>query len=111
MVTVVDGVLQLSHEFVSCNGETKPVGEEGRDWWIETCELHGYDYEFTPAVYSQEVLDRFEEVKNINPKYIFAIEMYVRDGFVSPEIDLLVENIKLKSLLSDLTEVVLLGGV
>lgn len=111
MVIVIDGKLQLSNEFVSCNGETKPIGEEGRNWWIETCALHGYDYEFTPASYSPDVLKRFEEVKDLDPKHIFVVELYVRDGFVSPDIVLVLENARLKSLLSDLTEVVLMGGL
>ncbi len=111
MIIVVDGKMQLSDEFVTCRGETKPVGEEGKVWWQETCELHNYEFEFSPAVYPQDVLTRFDEVKDMDPKYKFAAELYVRDGFVAPDIELLMENAKLRGLLSDLTEVVLMGGV
>jgi hypothetical protein len=111
MLLIEDGRLALSQEFVTCNGETKPIGEEGRQWWVDTCEIHKYEYSFSNAEYTDEVLKRFEEIKNFDPKYIYMLEMYVQDGFVSPEIELLMENIKLKGLLSDLTEVVLMGGM
>jgi hypothetical protein len=111
MIIVVEGKMKLSDEFVTCQEETKPIGEEGKSWWEETCAIHGYDFEFSPAVYPQDVLTRFEEVKDMDPKYKFAAELYVRDGFVAPDIELLMENAKLRGLLSNLTEVVLMGGM
>ena len=102
MLIIKNEKLQLSDEFVSCNGETKPIGQEGKQWWVDTCEKHGYEYEFLPPDYPQEVLNRFEEVKNFDAKYLHCLEMYVSDGFVSSEIGLLMENLSLKSAIDQL---------
>lgn len=114
MLIIENGKLALSNKFVTCQGETKPIGEEGIKWWIDTCSLHGYDYEFSEANYSQEVLNRFEQIKDFDTKYIYVLEQFVSDGIditlEELKIDMLKsENEYLKTLLLDLTTVVL-GG-
>ena len=102
MLIVKNEKLQLSDEFVSCNGEIKPIGEEGKQWWIDICEKHGYAYEFTHSQYSDSVLKRYDEIKNFDVKYLPYLEMYVSEGFISPEIGLLMENVSLKSAIDQL---------
>lgn len=102
MLIIKDNKIEMSQEFVSCNGETKPIGQEGKQWWVDTCEKHGYEYEILPPDYPQEILNRFEEVKNFDVKYLPYLEMYVLDGFISPEIGLLMENLSLKSAIDQL---------
>ena len=102
MLIIKNERLQLSDEFISCNGEIKPIGEEGKQWWVDTCEKHGYDYEFSPSQYSDDVLNRYNEIKNFDVKYLPYLEMYVSEGFISPEIGLLMENVSLKSAIDQL---------
>ena len=111
MLIVKNNKIELSNEFVNCNNEIKPIGEEGKQWWIDTCEVHNYSLEFLPSDYSKEVLDRFEEIKDFDIEYINYLELYVQDGTISNKIQLIIENVKLKQTIADLTETVLMGGI
>lgn len=96
MLIVKNDKLELSNEFVTCNGETKPIGEEGKDWWIETCNKHNYQVSFSQADYSQETLARFEKIKDFDVKHISCLEMYVVDGTISSQIKEMMNNIEVR---------------
>ena len=106
MLIINNGKIELSNEFVNCNNEIKPIGEEGKQWWVDTCEAHNYSLEFLPSEYSKEILDRFEEIKDFDIKYLAILEQYVLEGteIVSDELKLELlkkDNESLKSQLLD----------
>jgi len=106
MLIIKDNKLSLSDLFVTCNGETKAIGDEGSQWWIDTCNKHEFDYSFKDAVYEKEILDRFEKIKDFDIKYLAILEQYVLEGteIVSDELKLELlkkDNESLKSQLLD----------
>ena len=96
------------------NGEQReqPIGEEGDQWWIEFCDKwEGVDLvEFTTLHYTQEQIDRLEEVNRHNIiGYMDECNDYVINGVI-PNI-LPFESIKLKNenkILSDALDVLIL---
>lgn len=90
------------------------VGEEGKEWWLDFAEKWEDTniVEFTDMVYTEEQLARLEEIKNLDIADNIANE-YVMDGIIGAGMEVFAlekENAKLRGLLADLTEVVLLGG-
>lgn len=91
------------------------IGEEGNKWWEDFAEKweHTEIVGFEDIVYSQDVLDRFEEIKNLDLADSLAND-YVMNSVVCDGLELLIakkENENLKKMLADLTEVVLMGGM
>jgi len=96
----------------------KLVGEEDKQWWteFESRWQHITDVAFEDVNYTEEQLKRFETVKTIdtNQEDLFN---YVIDGVIEPSnkdlklIALKEENEHLKTLIADLTETVLMGGI
>ena len=101
--------IQHSEEF------EQAIGEEGIKWWEDFAEKweHTEIVGFEDIVYSQEILDRFEEVRNLNLADNL-INDYVMDNVACEGLELMIakkENENLKKMLADLTEIVLLGGM
>ena len=99
------------------NGEQfeQIVGEEGQQWWLDFAEKweHTSVIGFTDMVYTDEQLARFEEIKDLDVADGIA-NNYVMDGVIGEGLGMLAlqkKNAELESLLADLTEAVLLGGM
>ena len=91
------------------------VCEEGTQWWEDFAEKweHTEIVGFEDIVYSQEILDRFEEVRNLNLADNLMND-YVMNNVACEDLELMIarkENENLKKMLADLTEIVLLGGM
>ena len=91
------------------------VCEEGNQWWEDFAEKweHTEIVGFEDIVYSQDVLDRFEEIKNLDLADSLAND-YVMNSVVCDGLELLIakkENENLKKMLADLAEIVLMGGM
>jgi hypothetical protein len=86
------------------------VGEEGKEWWLDFADKwdHTQIIEFTDLHYTPEQVARLEEIQEIGEGYMEACSDYVLNGNI-PDAEPF-ETMKLKQLLADLTEVVLLGG-
>lgn len=85
------------------------------DWYEKFNEMHsGFRLkEVTEVSYSQEQLERFEEVKNMVLADSVASD-YIIDGITGRGLEMIAlrkENKDLRQTLADLTEVVLLGGM
>ena len=87
------------------------VGEEGKEWWLDFAEKweHTQIIEFTDLHYTSEQLTRLEEIQGIGEGYMEACSDYVLNGKI-PDVEPF-EGRKIKQLLADLTEVVLMGGM
>ena len=87
------------------------VGEEGKEWWLDFAEKweHTQIIEFTDLHYTSEQLTRLEEIQGIGEGYMEACSDYVLNGNI-PDVEPF-EGRKIKQLLADLTEVVLIGGM
>jgi hypothetical protein len=118
LLKTIDGYeLATSKVVYTKNGEQieQVVGEEGQQWWLNFAEKwdHTNIIEFTDVVYTDEQLARLEEVKNLDISDSVASE-YVMEGIIGEGLEMLTlqkKNAELESLLADLTEVVLLGGM
>ena len=96
------------------NGEQceQPVGEEGTQWWVEFCDKWEgvHLVEFATLYYTQEQIDRLEEVNRHNiVGYMEECNDYVLNGNI-PNI-LPFENIKIQhenKKLSDALDVLIL---
>ena len=105
-----DGVIKLAEENIRYTRRgteyLQPV-TEGRQWWNDF-ESKWDDIQiivFETIEYLPEQLMRFNEIKDLDlPESI--LNDYVMDGIIGKGL----ENLQLKQLLADLTEVVLLGG-
>lgn len=64
------------------------IAEEGKAWWtaLESSEKIS-NVSFEQISYEQDVLDRFEEVKELNTKNIGALQEYVETGVVSESLN------------------------
>lgn len=118
-----DEGLKLSNKKVIYlqNGEQEEslITTDGVGWWIEFAEKWSNTeiVEFVDIDYTEEQLTRFENIKNMDIN-IDVLNLYVLEGLFPEGIDhplrnlqLESENTELKSLLADLTEIVLLGGM
>lgn len=91
------------------------ITEEGKQWWLDF-DAKWDDIEiieFIDVSYTQDQLDRFEEIKGINTNEE-ALNEYVMNGTLDDklgELKLKKENEYLRQRLADLTEVVLMGGI
>jgi hypothetical protein len=87
------------------------VGEEGKEWLLDFAEKweHTQIIEFTDLHYTSEQLTRLEEIQGIGEGYMEACSDYVLNGNI-PDVEPF-EGRKIKQLLADLTEVVLMGGM
>ena len=87
---------------------------EDRNWWLDF-EQKWEDMKivrFESIEYTEEQLTRFEEVKGMDLSQNILND-YVMEGIIGEGLEILAlkkENEELKQLLTDLTEVVLLGG-
>lgn len=121
LIKTTDGWKLAEHTVIYARyGETveQPVGSEGKGWWLDFAEKWPDTeiIEFTDLHYTDEQLARLAEIQAVSGNEE-VLEQYVLDG-TFPEGDhpltmlqLQKENAQLKTLLADLTEVVLLGGV
>lgn len=99
------------------HGEEKEqiVGSEGEQWWIDFADKweHTEIIEFVDIEYTNEQLERFEEIKDIAIAENILND-YVINGMIGEGLALFSlkkENEHLKQTLADLTETVLLGGI
>lgn len=111
------GELKLAEEkvlFTRSGVEHEQAVVEGRDWWLSFEEQ--WDdmviIGFEDITYTPEQVERFEEVKNLDINESILND-YVIDGVVGEGLKMLEfekENGRLKQLLADLTEIVLMRG-
>ena len=91
------------------------ITEEGKQWWFDF-DAKWDDIEiieFIDVSYTQDQLDRFEEIKEIKANEEVLSE-YVINGTLGEglgEFKLKKENDYLRERLADLTEIVLMGGI
>lgn len=87
------------------------VGEEGKEWWLDFAGKweHTQIIEFTDLYYTPEQLARLEEIQEIGEGYMEACSDYVLNGNIPDAVPF--EGRKIKQLLTDLTEAVLMGGM
>lgn len=99
--------------------EESLITTDGVEWWVEFANKWSNTeiVEFVDISYTEEQLTRFENIKNMDIN-IDALNLYVLEGLFPEGIDdplrnlqLESENVELKSLLADLTGIVLLGGM
>lgn len=118
LIKTIDGWTLAEHTVIYIkNGETieQAVGEEGKEWWLDFAEKWSDTeiIEFTDLHYTDEQLARLEEIK-IMELSDNVLDEYVINGVVDASMGtfaLQKENENLRALLTDLTEVVLLGGI
>lgn len=110
MVYTEDNEYKLRKEaivYTRGDEEYTQVVVEGRQWWIDF-EAKWEDMaivEFKDIAYTDEQLQRFEEIKDIDANEDLLSE-YVMSGEARGELEILA----IKQLMADLTETVLLGG-
>ena len=92
---------------------TQPIVGEGTEWWIQFAKdwSHTQIISFDEIIYTEEQLERFEEIKeSLLSEHI--LNDYVIDDLIGNGLEYLnmrKENERLKNLLADLTEIVLVN--
>ena len=94
--------------------ETKYIGKEGEKWWtdLETKHDNINIQKIEEANYSEDVINRFNEVKDLDIDE-GKINEYVQKNQSIKGLENIIlkkENEKLKEKVADLAEIVLIGG-
>ena len=95
--------------------EEKTIGSEGKEWWTElaTKKDNINIISFDTAVYEQDVIDRFNEIKDVDVDFGLA-EQYVLNGETNgklTEIILKKQVVEQEGVIADLTQLLVDKGV
>ena len=99
--------LQLSNEKVIFEKdgveEEKIIGSEGKEWWAElaTKKDNINIISFDTVVYEQDVIDRFNEIKDADVDFGLA-EQYVLDGEINGKLKDIISRKKLSQVVDQL---------
>ena len=99
--------LQLSNEKVIFEKdgveEEKIIGNEGKEWWAElaTKKDNINIISFGTVVYEQDVIDRFNEIKDVDVDFGLA-EQYVLNGEINGKLKDIISRKKLSQVVDQL---------